>query len=83
MWLPTPIYERLPLLLLTVGLILIAAATYLGTAYSLFYFYFSVGAFCCVWSFCILMWRVEARLKKLEAQQQSLEEPGQDEQAST
>ena len=83
MWLPTPIYERLPLVLLLVGLTLISVATYLGTAYSLFYFYFIVGACCCVWSFCILMWRVDARLKKLEAQQRTAEELPQEQQTSS
>jgi len=82
MWLPTPVYERLPLILLLVGLALISCATYLGTAYSLFYFYFSVGVFCCVWSFFILMWRVEARLKRLEALQEKKEELPQEQQTS-
>jgi hypothetical protein len=50
MWLPTPIYERIPQFWLLLGLLFMTSGTYLGFDFSLSFFYFGVGLFCVIWS---------------------------------
>lgn len=59
MWLPTPIYERLPQFWLLLGLLFMASGTYLGFDYTLSFFYFGLGFACCLWS----MWVFSVRLR--------------------
>ena len=47
MWLPTPIYERIPQFWLLLGLLFMSSGTYLGFDYSLSFVYFGVGFACC------------------------------------
>jgi Kef-type K+ transport system membrane component KefB len=61
MWLPTPIYERIPQFWLLLGLLFMSSGTYLGFDYSLSFLYFGVGFVCCLWSLKIFAMRLIAR----------------------
>jgi len=77
MWLPTPIYERIPQFWLLLGLLFMSSGTYLGFDYSLAFVYFGVGFACCIWSLWIFSMRLRSRkdqrqhpiLEKAEDQQ--------------
>jgi len=77
MWLPTPIYERIPQFWLLLGLLFMSSGTYLGFDYSLSFVYFGVGFVCCIWSLWIFSMRLRSRkdrrqhpiLEKVEDQQ--------------
>lgn len=77
MWLPTPIYERVPQFWLLLGLLFMSSGTYLGFDYSLSFVYFGVGFVCCFWSLWVFSRRLGARkdqrqhpiLEKAEDQQ--------------
>jgi len=78
MWLPTPIYERIPQFWLLLGLLFMSSGTYLGFDYSLSFLYFGVGFVCCIWSLSIFSMRLRARQQvkaeqRLERQQQAEE----------
>jgi hypothetical protein len=72
MWLPTPIYERIPQFWLLLGLLFMSAGTYLGFDYALSFLYFGVGFICCVWSLWIFSMRATARK---EAREQTYDPP--------
>ncbi len=87
MWLPTPIYERIPQFWLLIGLLFMSSGTYLGFDYQLSFVYFGVGFGCCVWGLWIFSMRLRARQEmkaqqKQERQQQAespaAEQPGDD-----
>lgn len=61
MWLPTPIYERIPQFWLLLGLLFMSSGTYLGFDYSLSFLYFGAGFICCIWSLWIFSMRLKAR----------------------
>lgn len=61
MWLPTPIYERLPQFWLLLGLLFMSSGTYLGFDYELSFVYFGVGAICVVWSIAVVVKRSRYR----------------------
>jgi hypothetical protein len=61
MWVPTPIYERIPQFWLLLGLLFMSSGTYLGFDYSLSFLYFGVGFICCIWSLWIFSMRLKAR----------------------
>jgi len=61
MWLPTPIYERLPHFLLLVGLIFMSTVMYLGLDHPQAPMYFGSGFFCCLWSMLIFSLRLRHR----------------------
>ncbi len=46
MWLPTPIYERTPLLWLLMAIAFVGLALYIGFAYKLTIVYLALGGFC-------------------------------------
>ena len=48
MWLPTPIYERTPLLWLLMAVLFVVLATYIGFDYVFTYFYIALGIVCAV-----------------------------------
>lgn len=78
MWLPTPVYERIPQFWLLLGLLFMSSGTYLGFDYELSFLYFGVGFACCVWSASIFSMRLRKRRemkdqRKLEQQQQAAE----------
>jgi hypothetical protein len=61
MWLPTPLYERIPQFWLLLGLLFMSSGTYLGFDYSLSFVYFGVGFICCIRSLWIFSMRLTAR----------------------
>jgi hypothetical protein len=61
MWLPTPIYERLPQFWLLLGLLFMTSGTYLGFDYSLSFAYFAVGFACVIWSVALFVKRSRYR----------------------
>jgi len=61
MWLPTPIYERIPQFWLLIGLLFMSSGTYLGFDYSLSFAYFGMGFACCIWSLWVFSMRLRAR----------------------
>ncbi len=61
MWLPTPIYERLPQFWLLMGLLFMSGGTYIGFDYSLSFAYFGVGFACAIWSLKIFAMRQRSR----------------------
>jgi len=61
MWLPTPVYERLPQFWLLLGLLFMSSGTYIGFDYSLSFMYFGVGFACCIWSACVFTLRLRHR----------------------
>ena len=67
MWLPTPVYERIPQFLFLIGLLLMSAGTYIGFDYQLTFFYFPVGLGCSTWGLCLFAMRRRAR--KIQDQQ--------------
>lgn len=69
MWLPTPVYERIPQFWLLLGLLFMSSGTYLGFDYALSFVYFGVGFICCIWSLWIFSMRLRARKAPDQAQQ--------------
>ena len=61
MWLPTPVYERIPQFWLLLGLLFMSSGTYLGFDYSLSFVYFGMGFVCCIWSLWVFSMRLKAR----------------------
>jgi len=61
MWLPTPIYERLPHFLLLVGLVFMSTVMYLGIDHPQTPIYFGAGFFSCLWSLFIFELRLRHR----------------------
>jgi hypothetical protein len=68
MWLPTPIYERIPQFWLLLGLLFMSSGTYIGFDYDLSFLYFGVGFACSIWGLWIFSMRAHAR-KALKQQQ--------------
>ena len=66
MWLPTPIYERVPQFWLLLGLLFISSGVYLGFDYRLSFAYVFVGAICIAWSVTILIRRSHFRNKPFQ-----------------
>ena len=46
MWLPTPLYEALPFLYVSIGSLLLAGVAYIGFDVRSASFYFALGVFC-------------------------------------
>ena len=61
MWIPTPIYARIPQFWLLLGLLFMSAGTYLGFDYWLSFVYYGVGVACCLGSMWIFTMRLSAR----------------------
>lgn len=61
MWIPTPIYERIPQFWLLLGLLFMSSGTYLGFDYSLSFLYFGIGLACALRSMWIFTMRLRAR----------------------
>lgn len=70
MWIPTPIYERIPQFWLLLGLLFMTSGTYLGFDFSLSFVYFGLGFVCCLWS----LWIFTSRLATREAPQEQVEQ---------
>ena len=61
MWLPIPIYERIPQFWFLLGLLFIATGLYLGFEFALSFWYIAVGFSCCSYAVGILLVRLRAR----------------------
>ncbi len=61
MWLPTPIYERIPQFWFLLGLLFIATGLYLGFEFALSFGYMVIGWFCCAYSVAIFVLRLRER----------------------
>jgi len=76
MWIPTPIYERLPQFWLLLGLLFMASGVFLGFDYWLSFVYFFVGFACCGWSAWTMAMRVKNRqAPEAQAEQTENQEP--------
>jgi len=72
MWLPTPVYERLPQFWLLIGILFIAGGTYLGFDYKFSSWYFGIGVLSIIWG--IVLFAIRARSKGDAAQSESADE---------
>jgi len=61
MWLPTPVYERLPQFWILLGLLFMSLGTRLGFEFPLAFLYFAVGFVCVGQSFSISVMRAISR----------------------
>ncbi len=78
MWLPTPVYERLPQFWMLLGLLFMSLGTRLGFEFSLSFLYFAVGFVCVGQSFCISVMRAISRRNPrvvAEKTEQPVEQP--------
>ena len=64
MWLPTKLYERLPLWWILVGLVFMLSSLYLGLDYGAAYGYLGLGVACSVFGLIITLWRSQHRNDK-------------------
>ena len=80
MWLPTPIYERIPQFWLLLGLLFMSSGTYLGFEYKLSFLYFGVGFACCAWSLSIFTMRLKHRGRAREFEVSERPEPAEEQQ---
>ena len=80
MWIPTPIYERIPQFWLLLGLLFMSSGTYLGFDYNLSFLYFGVGFVCCVWSLCIFTMRLRHRGEQRQFEVSERPEPADEQQ---
>ena len=63
MWIPTPLYEALPFLYVSVGSLLIAGVAYIGFDVRSASFYFSLGVACVLFGLFIYYIRYAHRTK--------------------
>jgi len=76
MWLPTPLYERLPLGWGLCGALFITLGLYIGFHYEWIYFYLSVGVFCLVRAVWVYRLRRHHRDQGDSNQESELDNPG-------
>lgn len=74
MWLPTPIYERVPQFWLLLGLLFMSSGTYLGFDHALTKVYFGTGIICCFWGGWIFVMRLKNRRALKDASKHPLPE---------
>lgn len=68
MWIPTPIYERIPQFWLLMGLMFFAFGLYLGFEYQLIFAYLALGALCIARSIWVGLTRRTFRTKAFDAE---------------
>ncbi len=61
MWLPTPIYERIPQFWFLLGLLFVAAGVYLGFDFAPTMWYLGLGFACCTYGAGIFLVRLRHR----------------------
>lgn len=64
MWLPTPVYERIPQFWFLMGLLFIANGLYLGIDFAISLVYIAVGVLCCAFGVGIALIRMRSRKNK-------------------
>lgn len=83
MWLPTPIYERVPQFWLLLGLLFMSSGTYLGFDYPLTKLYFGTGFICTAWSLWIFTMRFRNRKTLKEARKDTPSATGEPREPAT
>ena len=61
MWIPTPIYERIPQFWFLLGLLFISNGLYIGFEFSISFVYIGVGMLCCSYGVVIFLMRLKYR----------------------
>ncbi len=61
MWIPTPIYERIPQFWFLLGLLFVATGLYLGFEFAQSFWYIAIGSFCCAYSAALIVLRLSDR----------------------
>ncbi len=61
MWLPKPVYERIPQFYFLVGLLFMANGLYLGFEFVLSFYYIGFGLISCCYGVAIFMMRLQNR----------------------
>ncbi len=74
MWLPTPLYEALPFLYVSVGSLLIAGVAYIGFDVRSASFYFSLGVACVLFGLLLYYIRYVHRYSKKNEKSESAPE---------
>jgi hypothetical protein len=69
MWLPPPIYERIPQFWFLLGLLFISTGLYLGFEFALSFWYIAVGLSCCAYGVGIFLTRLTHRQRPQTAEQ--------------
>lgn len=82
MWLPSELYERLPLWWILVGLVFMLSALYLGLDYGAAYGYLGLGVGCSVFGLLITIWRAQHRSEKAANEQTDAAENSDDQDSS-
>jgi hypothetical protein len=75
MWIPTPIYERIPQCLVLLGLLFISSGFYLGFDFELSFVYFGTGVFCLAWGVGIFIVRRSYRTGPQAQQEEPIDQP--------
>jgi membrane protein implicated in regulation of membrane protease activity len=74
MWIPTPIYERIPQFWVLIGLLFMSSGVYLGFDYQLIFVYFGAGALCFAWGVRLFVMRfVHRKAKQGQQQEQQID----------
>lgn len=71
MWIPSPIYERIPQFWFLLGLLFITAGLYLGFEYVLSFYYCALGSLCCVYAAAIFFMRLNYRQNSTAVKQEA------------
>lgn len=67
MWLPTPLYERLPQFFFLLGLLFVAKGLYVGFSFSIAFVYVGFGLWCSAYGTGIYVVRLIRRKCKVES----------------
>lgn len=67
MWLPTPVYERIPQFFFLLGLLFIANGLYLGFDFAISFAYFGVGALSGAYGIGVFLVRKASRSTSTDA----------------
>jgi hypothetical protein len=66
MWLPNPVYERVPQFWILIALLFFSAGMYIGFEYVLTMYYVGLGFICCGYGLGIFMLRLRHRQGRKE-----------------
>ena len=69
MWIPTPVYERIPQFWFLLGLLFITTGLYLGFEFVASFYYLGLGALCCTYAVGIFMVRWGYRYSKRQSEE--------------
>lgn len=67
MWLPTPIYERIPQFWFIIGLLFIVGGLYLGVDIPIWFIYIILGFLCCAFGLAVAVLRMKHRRAESES----------------